>query len=141
MRTIKFRGKHIKTGEWLYGSHYNDGAEDYILENLPNSALDFEERQIDQNTLGQFTGLQDARGMDIYEGDIMRVPETEFNAEIIGDVRYQKDSFVVFSRNSGTATMLSWVLRKQHETKYFVYPAEILGNIVDNPELIKTKTT
>ena len=35
-RIIKFRGKHIETGEWLYGSHYDDGGEQYIL---PNNIL------------------------------------------------------------------------------------------------------
>lgn len=73
-RIIKFRGRHIATGEWLYGSHFNDGGEDYIL---PNRILDIDnyedECEVDPNTICQFTGFKDAINRDIYEGDIVKI--------------------------------------------------------------------
>lgn len=72
-RIIKFRGRHITSGEWLYGSHYDDGGEEYIL---PNNVLDidnYEMFQVDGNTVCQFTGIKDAHNRDIYEGDIVKV--------------------------------------------------------------------
>ena len=132
MRTIKFRGKHIKTGEWLYGSHYNDGAEDYILENLPNSALGFENRQIDQNTIGQFTGLQDSKGNDIYEGDIVvatsiRIPYygKKMTCEIVYDEQMACYDFKTNDRQRNICVSILDVV------------CEVVGNVFDNSELLK----
>lgn len=131
MRQIRFRGKDF-AGIWWYGylSKHDDNPVIHPVTCVGSSIL------VDGETVGQFTGLHDNNGKEIYEGDIIRVPETEFNTEINGDVRYQEDSFVVISRRSGTATNLSWVVRKTPELKYFVYPAEVIGNIHDNQDLL-----
>lgn len=132
LRIIKFRGKEIQTGEWLYGSLYNDGAEDYILENLPNSVLGFENRQIDQNTIGQFTGLQDSNGQDIYEGDILKDKDWE--------VFEDKKSFVVSFDEISPRFLLG---RTDGRSSIFQLDATfanrsvIIANIHDNPELLK----
>ena len=131
-RQIKFRGKEIQTGEWLYGSHYNDGAEDYILENLPNSALDFDERQIDQNTIGQFTGLQDSNGNDIYEGDILKDKDWE--------VFEDKKSFVVSFDEISPRFLLGRTDGRSSNFQLdatFANRSVIIANIHDNFELLK----
>ena len=66
-----FRGKDIETGKWLFGSHYDDGGEEYILPNYPGSAVDYEDYQVDPNTSGQFIGRNDGEGNRIYNGDII----------------------------------------------------------------------
>lgn len=124
MREIKFRGKRLDNGEWWYGSLVIINSRYFIFS-------DEGRYEVSGATVGQYTGLTDKNGNAIYEGDVMEIPETDFNAYIVGTVEYQEDSFFIQSRNGGSLWGLQWSLRKHN--------AGILGNIHDNPELLKAK--
>lgn len=71
MRDIKFRGKDILHKSWQYGSLAKDEPQKayYIIDNEYGRGID-----VDENTIGQYTGLKDKNGKEIYEGDILLAP-------------------------------------------------------------------
>lgn len=77
MREIKFRGKEINTGKWVYG-FYTQGSfidpnteKETVRHIIDNGML----HDVVPETIGQYTGLKDKNGKEIYEGDKLEVNE------------------------------------------------------------------
>jgi len=134
MRQIKFRGKTKVTGKWICG----DIAHLYGDVHIQTDISDNDRRgtigwDVDVDTIGQFTGIVDRNGTEIYEGDIIRAYDSN-GKPVLHEVYY-------FNKEARFATKLigyenlneGLLIQKWINELDF----EIIGNIFDNPELLK----
>ena len=149
MREILFRGKIIGLTDWNYGYYAKSGDNHFILldtDSEDNYSI------VSPETVGQYTGLTDKNGTKIFEGDIVRDMEA-YNAQLnyvkegretqeqaeayryigaIGAVEFCTEDvascgccYTGFSGTGFKANLIS------------LHSCEVIGNIHDNPELLK----
>lgn len=150
-RIVKFRGLDKKTNEFVYGDLINTPEKTkriiwFELKGELPLDVDYKSfnKLVKSNSVGQFTGLKDINGKEIYEGDILNIHiftqelgsnlgvtegEKEFKAEICyqslglwleGNKEEESDYIVMFNGI--------------HEESF-----EVIGNIHENPNLLEYK--
>ena len=125
MREIKFRAKHLNRDKFVYGDLVIKCSVPHIVTS-PGVLVG-----ININTVGQFTGLYDKNGTEIYEGDIIKA-KTYFygkEKEIIYEIKFDDD---IENDSFGEPLTIGYCLLG---SEY-----EVIGNIYDNPEIIKEKS-
>lgn len=130
MRTIKFRGKsRFGIHEWLYGSLLLLNGKAYIC---PDKAAvwNMTRYEVILNTTGQFTGLLDKDGKEIYEGDILHTITFGFNPEEYTAIILYRNCSFQLSNGRNLFYFGQSDLTKMDDTI-------VIDNIYDNPELIK----
>lgn len=143
MREILFRGKRIDNGEWVYGNLVKSNEKYFIYYEEPDEMCQTGNwlfyKEVDPETVGQYTGLTDKNGKKIFEGDIVLFEdESPSNYEYhdctemrCGAIEYGDNCFYITDRIAV-------------EMEDLIYDgeldAEIIGNIHDNPELLEGDT-
>ena len=155
MRTIKFRGKDVKTSHWVYGAYHEhiditpaafykdaESRENHIKEHthylimqdafsdycMPRNIQCFD---VTSETIGQFTGLYDCHGKEIYEGDILKWEKDG----LLYAVKFWDGMFYASVQECNEGILGGFPLHAltEHEDR----ECKIVGNIYDNPELLK----
>lgn len=121
-RKIKFRGQQINTKKWVYGYLYRNKGLYVICENIRYA----EEEPIFLDTVGQFTGLHDKNGKEIWENDIVEIKEKGINKK--GVITWENGCF--FVKTKEYCLPLYDLLD---------YEIKVIGNITDNLELLGGK--
>lgn len=153
MRTIKFRGETLNK-KWVYGNllYYtnrfesNEKNNGYIIVTDYKSKSDNSFKIVIPETVGLFTGLHDKNGKEIYDGDILRGDEYPYNCDGVDNYFVEivwADNVCGFYRithkkPNSTVSGIShgnWSELDEEDIKSF----EVIGNIHDNPELLKTE--
>ena len=114
-RQILFRGKSIGDGRWVIGDLFH-------RKGVPSPSIT--PTQIG-TSVGQFTGERDINMTMVYEHDLLRVPETLSNAELLCAVTFKFGRYVGISVSSNTTWDLEYLLHLN---------AVVVGNIHDNPD-------
>lgn len=143
MRDYLFRGKRKDNGEWVYWNIYGEfctskGRRTRLTRNTYCSEkyfyhIDEIKQLIDPETVGQYTGLTDKNGKKIFEGDIVSRYVNQLDKRVNASVK-------------NNTTVASWTCEFfLYKDKKEVFLANrvgkndcyIVGNIYDNPELLK----
>lgn len=137
---IKFRGKRVDTGEWVFGNVIGVDCSYVIAQNMfewvENSGLQGGDWwHVIPDTVGQYTGLKDKNSKEIYEGDILRHKWNSGNdifLETISEVKFSRGAFVVDDKKRA-----DWLLSLHALPKWA--EIEVIGNIYENPGLLEVE--
>ena len=132
MREILFRGK-TDDGEWVYGSFCMDAREQFnglcgvdgFIRLYDKAKGKMQTYEVDRETVGQYTGLNDKNGKKVFEGDIIRKTNEGRHPQI----------FTANIRTNFRVNEEVYYSPCDHFTESCEY--EIIGNIHDNPELLE----
>lgn len=147
-REILFRGKRVDNGEWVYGRGLQQCKDELgneivaIFTDIVKSEKYIKKEgrytlyyvPVKAETLGQYTGLKDKKGDKIFEGDIVKGVSHKSDSciselipfDVIGVVGYHKEYQTLEVRTRQVSLHIEVAIK-----------GEVIGNIRDNPELMK----
>jgi hypothetical protein len=134
MREIKFRGRYVfeknalypAVDEWVYGYlSYDDDGQPWIKSGIST-------KRVVAGTEGQFIGLEDKYGVEMYERDVVEC-SLSFEGEAIphmGEIVYDETFGAFGTRNDAGVTLLH---------NHCLHTLKVLGNMCENPEILERR--
>ena len=153
-RIIKFRGKikdeqrakelNLKVGDWVYGYYFHDTGvivhkkeiKEFDRHYIINTPYVGEFIEVIPETVGQFTGLYDKNGKEIYDSDIIHIEDDllkDFNYLIKWNQEYLR--YYLYSVDKENLNEIGGIL----EAHLGSLKVEVIGNIIDNKNLLEEK--
>lgn len=119
-REILFRGFDNVKNEWVYGDliHLSNG---YAIRKLEDDIMTY--TRVDSNSVGQYTTRKDGKGNKIFEGDIISLGDPNIKYLTM----WRNDGFC--AKQIGASSYIGLT--------YWASDIEVLGNVIDNPEMVK----
>lgn len=142
MRKILFRGKRVDTGEWVFGQLLSNisYSKPLIITSADledNGEVSWDYYPVEPATVGQFIGMKDMNGKQIFEGDVVvydNTPYTAYAHRVTGEIVWHK---------------LAWQFKYAEDESVYHYllgtedlfwaKSVVIGTIHDNPELVRCK--
>lgn len=141
MREIKFRGKRVDTGEWVYGyyAQWDEPYDNGCVEHLYREGVWVHHVIVDRQghadevipeTVGQCTGMKDKNGVEIFEGDLVRLMIYGYTSDV--EIKLETSSENQYGHGcSSTSTFTGYSLSVDNRVENVFSLCEVIGNIHD----------
>ena len=127
MRAIKFRGFNAKNKQWLYGFYLQNRGAHFVCPDEFAMGKSWDDYEVEPDSVGQFSTLYDKHKNEIYDGDVLKC----YDIKSLIEVRFVRGVFAFLWNGNLDDECVTQA--PTHEW------AEVIGNIHDNPGLIKKK--
>lgn len=144
MREIKFRGYCKEYNEWFYGFGIWDKKNEVRIAYGTSPKAEYplmcESYEVEKDSVGQFTGLKDCKGREIYEGDIV-ADILDGEILMVGDIQFDCGTFGVewvdFKKNKSMVGAWGQKHNLRRLDDDIADRMEVIGNIYENEKLLR----